>query len=62
MRKRVGERKNHYMSASLVDNQFAALEPPRDEPEVIEVSADANLATLIPLLVRCSRTGSREER
>ena len=29
MRKRVGGRKNHYMPASLVESQFAALEPPR---------------------------------
>ena len=28
MRARVGSRKGHYMPASLVDSQFAALEPP----------------------------------
>jgi gluconokinase len=51
MRKRVGGRKNHYMPASLVDSQFAALESPRDEPGVIEVSADAKIDAMIPLLV-----------
>ena len=55
MRRRVGGRKNHYMPASLVDSQFAALEPPRDEPGVIEVSADAKLDVMIPLARRASR-------
>ena len=41
MRRRVGARKDHYMPTSLVDSQFAALEPPQNEPGVIEVSAGA---------------------
>ena len=62
MRQRVGERKDHYMPASLVDSQFAALEPPRDEPGVIEVSADAKLDAMIPLLVgRLAGPAHREE-
>ncbi len=62
MRRRVGGRKNHYMPASLVDSQFAALERPRNEPGVIEVSADAKLDSMIPLLVaRLAGPAHREE-
>jgi gluconokinase len=50
MRKRVGDRKGHYMPASLVDSQFAALEPPDHEADVIEASAESELAALIPFL------------
>jgi gluconokinase len=50
MRRRVAARPGHYMPASLVDSQFAALEPPRDEPDVVAVSAEADLATAIPAL------------
>jgi gluconokinase len=51
MRRRVAARPGHYMPASLIDSQFATLEPPRDEPDVIAVSAEADLATAIPSLV-----------
>ena len=62
MRRRVGARKNHYMPASLVDSQFAALEPPRDEPGVIEVSAEAKLDAMISWLVaRLAGPAHREE-
>ena len=44
-------RKDHYMPASLVDRQFAALEPPRDDPGVIEVSAERQARRHDPLLV-----------
>ncbi len=61
MRRRVGGRKNH-MPASLVESQFAALETPSDEPGVIEVSADAKLDAMIPLLVaRLADPAHREE-
>jgi gluconokinase len=50
MRARVAARHGHYMPASLVDSQFAALEPPTGESDVIELSADADLATAIPAL------------
>ena len=43
MRERVAARRGHYMPASLVDSQFAALEPPQSEPDVIEVSAQCPL-------------------
>ena len=43
MRARVASRKDHYMPASLVDSQFAALEPPDGEGDVVTLSADAQL-------------------
>jgi gluconokinase len=43
MRGRVASRKNHYMPASLVDSQFAALEPPDGEPDVITAPADGEV-------------------
>ena len=52
MRRRVGSRKGHYMPASLVDSQFAALEPPDGEPDVVALSAEADLSTAIPALTR----------
>lgn len=55
MRARVGARKGHYMPASLVDSQFATLEPPRGEPDVTTLAADAKLPeaaiALLPGLV-----------
>jgi gluconokinase len=50
MRARVAARRDHYMPASLVDSQFATLEPPDGEPEVIAMPADADLDTAIPSL------------
>jgi gluconokinase len=50
MRKRVACRPGHYMPASLVDSQFATLEPPSGEGDVIEFAADSDLATSIPRL------------
>ena len=44
MRVRVGARKGHYMPASLVDSQFAALEAPVGEPDVITIPADGRVA------------------
>ena len=38
MRARVASRRDHYMPASLVPSQFAALEPPNGEGEVIVAS------------------------
>jgi gluconokinase len=50
MSRRVGARRGHFMPASLVDSQFAALEAPDGEPDVIALSAEATLADAIPLL------------
>lgn len=52
MRARVGRRKGHYMPASLVDSQFAALEEPRDEGDVVTLAADADLAKALPATLR----------
>ena len=57
MRARVAGRIGHYMPASLVDSQFAALEPPRDEPDVITISAHAELDAEIPRLAERLRGG-----
>ena len=43
MRARVGNRPGHYMPASLVESQFAALEPPEGEADVIAAPADMDL-------------------
>ena len=51
MRMRVAGRRGHYMPASLVDSQFAALEPPVRETDVITAAADADLDAAIPQLV-----------
>jgi gluconokinase len=40
---RVGARKGHYMPASLVDSQFATLEDPMGEPDVVTLPADVDL-------------------
>jgi gluconokinase len=50
MRARVAGRRGHYMPASLVDSQFATLEPPDGEPNVIAIAADADLDAAIPKL------------
>jgi gluconokinase len=50
MRARVAGRHGHYMPASLVDSQFATLEPPDGEPDVIVMAADADLDAAIPKL------------
>jgi carbohydrate kinase (thermoresistant glucokinase family) len=47
MRKRVAARRGHYMPASLVDSQFATLEAPKDEPDVIEDSAESPVDSLV---------------
>jgi gluconokinase len=44
MRSRVAARKGHYMPASLVDSQFAALESPEGERDVVTLAADADLS------------------
>ena len=51
MRARVAARKGHYMPASLVDSQFAALEPPVGEGDVLPMAADADLDAAVAALV-----------
>jgi len=43
---RVGARTSHFFSASLVDNQFATLEPPLGEGGVLRLDATLPLAQL----------------
>ena len=57
MRARVAGRPEHYMPAALVDSQFATLEPPRGEGDVIEIAADTDLATSVPPLAAQLRVG-----
>ena len=52
MLRRVAERRGHYMPASLVDSQFAALEPPTSEDDVVALPADASLAQAVPEALR----------
>jgi gluconokinase len=40
---RVSHRSGHYMPVTLVDSQFQALEPPRDEPHTLSI--DGSLST-----------------
>ncbi len=61
MRRRVDARPGHYMPASLVDSQFAALEPPGGKLDVIALSAEADLATAIPRLAARLRAESWPE-
>lgn len=56
MRKRVASRPEHYMPTSLVDSQFATLEPPSDEGDAIEIAADSDLSTSIAGLTARLRT------
>jgi len=51
MRARVAARKGHYMPASLIDSQFAALEPPEAEGDVVALAADADLDRALPGVV-----------
>lgn len=44
---RVAARADHYMPASLVTSQFAALEPPADEPHTLRLDATAPLPQLV---------------
>ena len=50
MRARVAARRDHFMPASLVDSQFATLEAPDGEPDVVVAPADADLDAEIPRL------------
>ena len=58
VRARVAARRGHYMPASLVDSQFAALEPPKGEDDVVAMPADADLDTMIPQTVAHLAGGS----
>ena len=44
---RMQARSGHFMPASLLDSQFAALEDPTGEPDVVAVSIDATLEAIV---------------
>lgn len=44
---RLQARKGHFMPASLIDSQFAALEPPQADERAITVSIDASLEKIV---------------
>ena len=48
MRARVAGRKRHFMPASLIDSQFATLELPEAEADVVTLAADADFAQALP--------------
>ena len=47
MRERVASRRGHYMPASLIDSQFAALEAPIGEIDVVTLAAVRSPAELV---------------
>jgi gluconokinase len=52
MRQRVSHRKGHYMPASLVDSQFATLESPAGESDVVTIDARMRPADAVAEAVR----------
>jgi gluconokinase len=48
---RVAARKGHFMPASLIDSQFAALEPPTADENPVELDGAGDLAELVALAV-----------
>ncbi|RUX27358.1 gluconokinase [Mesorhizobium sp. M7A.F.Ca.US.011.01.1.1] len=51
-RQRVGNRKGHFMPASLVDSQFAILEPPAVEERALSFDATRPVGELVAAAVR----------
>src|SRR5437762_5121369 len=47
---RLADRRGHFMPASLLDTQFAALEPPAAEEDAITVSIDASVDAIVAQL------------
>ncbi len=54
---RLAQRHDHFMPASLLDSQFAALEPPDPEEDAITVSVDAPVDTTVAQLAAALATG-----
>jgi gluconokinase len=52
MRKRVADRRGHYMPASLIDSQFATLERPDGEADVVTLAADREAKDLVSEALR----------
>lgn len=49
---RMAQRQGHYMPLSLLDSQFAALEPPGAEEKAITVSIDQPLNAMVAAIMR----------
>ncbi|MVA69800.1 gluconokinase [Agrobacterium vitis] len=49
--RRVAERPGHFMPASLLDSQFAALEPPGADEQAVTVDIDQPLDSLVAAIV-----------
>ena len=49
---RVGRRPGHFMPTSLIDSQFATLESPEAEHDVVTMPADADLMLALPDILR----------
>ncbi len=49
---RMAQRQGHYMPLSLLDSQFAALEPPEAEEKAISVSIDRPLNAIVAAIMR----------
>lgn len=49
---RMAERSGHFMPASLLDSQFAALEPPKPDEDAITVDIDQPLDSLVADILR----------
>lgn len=56
-RQRVGNRPGHYFPTTLVDSQFAALEPPGPEEGAIWLKAGAALDDNVDAVIRAVRAG-----
>ncbi|UVK46185.1 gluconokinase [Mesorhizobium sp. AR07] len=54
-RKRVGNRKGHFMPASLVDSQFAILEPPTAEERALTLDAKRPVGEIVAEAARLIR-------
>jgi gluconokinase len=46
-RRRVSNRRGHFMPASLVDSQFATLEPPTADEDAFSISAEKPIADIV---------------
>jgi gluconokinase len=57
----MAEREGHYMPVSLLDSQFADLQPVDREPDVVPVAADGPLETVLEEALRQTRGLLQEE-
>ena len=44
---RMNQRSDHFMPTSLLDSQFAAMDPPEGEPDMVSVSIDATVPEIV---------------